>query len=240
MLTNSPEVVKCLLDNGADIENQADEGSTALEQACCIGNSAVVKILLKRGALGQMLKVDKQGRTPLSAAVNTGHEDVTLLLLQHLVLQSSFDINHPRLAQYQPLLCSAATKGLCKVAEFALDHGADPNITGPDGPPLFLAVRNAPVSMASLLCERGANVQTRFGPTNSLDQAILRCDAKVVKALIKHGADVNVVADRDHLPAVLQAAAFGECSIVQLLLDAGATLDAEMLFDAVTICCSEL
>jgi ankyrin repeat protein len=108
MLTSSPDVANCLLDLGADIEIKTDEGSTALEQACCDGRSAVVKVLLRRGALGQVLTMSKQGHTPLSAAVNAAHEDVTLILLQHLVQQSSFDINHPRLAQNQPLLCSAS------------------------------------------------------------------------------------------------------------------------------------
>jgi ankyrin repeat protein len=58
------------------------------------------------------------------------------------------------------------------VAEFALDHSADPNITGPDGAPLHLAVNYQQESMASLLCEMGANVQTRYGNTNCLDEAI--------------------------------------------------------------------
>jgi ankyrin repeat protein len=61
-----------------------------------------------------------------------------------------------------------------------------------------------------------------------------------VKLLIRHGADVNVVADRDHAAAVLQAAALGNCAIVQLLLDAGATLDAELVFNANTLCCNRL
>jgi uncharacterized protein len=94
--------------------------------------------------------------------------------------------------------------------------------------------------MVSLLCERAANVQMRFGPTNSLDEAVLRCDVKAVRALIQHGADVNVVGDDMHPPAVLQAAVSGRCDLVQQLLDAGAILDTELQQETVVKCCSML
>jgi ankyrin repeat protein len=240
MLTSSPEVANCLLDNGADIKGMTVEGSTALKQASARGSIGVVKVLLRRGALEQMLKVSKSGHTPLSAAVNNCHEEVTILLLQELIaLQSGFDINHPRLAANQPLLCCAATGNFMRVAEFALDHGADLDITGPNGPPLILAAKTKHHSMVDLLCQRGASVQVRFGARNSLDEAVLRRDAKSVKTLIKHGADVNVTvaADSEYPVAVLQAAALGDFGIIQLLLDAGATLDAALQYEAVTECC---
>jgi ankyrin repeat protein len=54
-------------------------------------------------------------------------------------------------------------------------------------------------SMVNLLCQRGASVQLRFASMNSLDEAVVSGDAKVVKTLIKHGADVNVTAAGDLL-----------------------------------------
>jgi ankyrin repeat protein len=240
MLTSSPDTANCLLDHGADIERETDEGSTALEQACAAGRTTVVKVLLKRGAAGQMLKIDEQGHTPLSAAVNNRHEDATLLLLQQLVTQSGFDINYPQLALNQPLLCSAAAGGLTRVADFALDHGADPNITGPDGPPLLIAVQCGHHSIVELLCKKGANIHTRFGPLNSLDTAVVRGDLKAVQVLIRHGADVNVVADSNHMPAVMQAAVRGHSDVVQLLFEAGATLTAALQPDTFIVCCSDL
>jgi ankyrin repeat protein len=244
MLTcsESPNIANCLLSNGAEIETESDEGSTALEQACCNGHTAVVKVLLKRGALGQMLKSNRRGHTPLSVAASFAHEEITLLLLQHLVLQPAFDINHPRLAISQPLLCCAAIWRLYRVAEFALDHGADANITRPDGPPLIIAVDRGHASMVSLLCKKGANVQTRYGSMNSLDKAVVDCNAQLVKLLIKYGADVNVraVHDSRHPFALLQTFVLGDCSIVQQLLDAGAALDIEQQLIVVRECCDFL
>jgi ankyrin repeat protein len=153
MSTSSPEVAELLLDNGADITREADDGMIAIIAACASGKLAVVKILLKRGALEQLERVSKSNHTALSAAVNNQHEDVALLLLRHLVSQG-FDINHPRLASNQPLLCCAAGTGQCRVVEFALKLGADPNITGVNGPPVILAVRHGQLSIASC-CVRG-------------------------------------------------------------------------------------
>jgi ankyrin repeat protein len=238
MLACSPDVANCLLNNGADIALESDVGSTALELTSAHGNVPVVKVLLKRGAPGQLLQKSRL-HTPLSAAIHNKHEEVVVLLLHHLLLQPDFDINFSQLGANQPLLCCAAMLGLRTVAEFALDHGADPNARGRDGPPLMLAVQQRHVSMVSLLCERGANMQARFGYRNSLDVAVIGGVAKVVSTLIKHGADVNVVYDATSLSAVLQAMALGSSDNVQLLLNAGAVLDAERLCDVLCAMCDD-
>jgi ankyrin repeat protein len=188
----------------------------------------------------QLFKARKNVHTLLSAAVHSGHGDLTLLLLQLLVLQHGFDINQPRLALNQPLLCCVATTGLCKVAEFALDHGADPNMTAPNGPPLIVAVKTAQNDMVNLLCQRGANKQTRFDNKNSLDEAVIKGDLKIVKTLIRHGVEVNVRVDSSHFTAVMQAAVLGKYDIVQLLLDAGAVFDAKLQHETLIICTSKL
>jgi ankyrin repeat protein len=240
MLTRSPDLANCLLDHGADIERETAYGSSALELACGGGDLPVAKILLKRGAVEQILKSSKSGDKPLEAAASNKHEDVTLLLLQHLVLQPGFDINDVRLAGDQPLLCCAALEGLCRVAEFALDHGADVDVMSADGPPLILAVEQQQVSMVNLLCDRRANVQACFGAVNSLDVAVSVGNAKIVRSLIRRGADVNVVNDSKHSTALVQAAMLGHCEIVHLLLDAGAAVDEEKQIMVAFACCDSL
>jgi ankyrin repeat protein len=124
MLAAAPDVASLLLDNGADIAAERDEGRTALEIASDAGHLAVVKVLLKHGGHQQLLKRSKVNCTTLSAAVNGGHEAVALLLL--LVEQPNFNIDDPRLASNQPLLCACATAGLHKLAEAALDSARRP------------------------------------------------------------------------------------------------------------------
>jgi ankyrin repeat protein len=240
MLTSSPDIANYLLDNGAEIESEANDGSSLLTVACATGSLAVFKVLLKRGAAGQLLKVGRNAHTPTSGALNGKHEDVALLLLQRLVLQPGFDIDHPRLAANQPLLCCAAVAGLRAVSEFVLEHGADPDIAGPNGPPLILAVQARNTSIMSLLLQRGANVQVRFGALNSLSEAVYKDDSRMVKLLIRHGADVNVLDAGKRFPVVSQAAALGKLDLAQLLLEAGATLDAVQQLEAISCCCRAL
>jgi ankyrin repeat protein len=82
--------------------------------------------------------------------------------------------------------------------------------------------------------------QTRSGCVYSLDEAIVRGDTDIVKLLIKHGADVNVVADSNQCPAVARAAVPGHGDIVQQLLVAGAALDTEQQLMVVRKCCDSL
>jgi ankyrin repeat protein len=142
--------------------------------------------------------------------------------------------------QAKPLLCCTAAAALCRVAEYALDYNADPNITGPNGTPLIIAAKFRQVSMVNLLCERGADLQMRFGYRNSLDQAVISGAVQVVKTLIRHGADVDVVFDSGSMSAVMQAIALGDSDIVQLLLDAGAALDAEQVCEVLCAMCDKV
>ncbi len=70
-------VVKLLLDRGADVNLQ---GSTwaAIAEAAQAGHFAVVKELMSRGA-----KPGSQGWDALLCAVNRGHEDIAMFMLDH-------------------------------------------------------------------------------------------------------------------------------------------------------------
>jgi ankyrin repeat protein len=97
MLATTADVASLLLDNGADIESECNEGCTALHSACKCGQLAVAKVLVKRGAEQHIFKSNKVGATPLSAACSAGEAEIVMLLLQHLLTQADFDINHPTL-----------------------------------------------------------------------------------------------------------------------------------------------
>jgi ankyrin repeat protein len=109
MLATTADIASCLLDNGADIERECNEGRTALHLACqnALQPVAVVGVLLKRGAEQQILKSSKDGATPLGAAFTVGAVNTVMLLLQHLLAQADFDINNPTLVLDEPLVCSS-------------------------------------------------------------------------------------------------------------------------------------
>jgi ankyrin repeat protein len=229
MQCNSAEIVNCLLDNGADIDQKSSDGSTALLWLSASGRLAAVEALLKRGAQHQITQRCSTGCTALSAAVYGNHEDVTMALLQELLQRPGFDISHPRLAANQPLLCAAATVGMLRVVEVCLNHGAAVNACGPDGTALMRAARAGHLEIVTLLCERGADARMRHGGADmgidSLFHAVVGGHLEVAKVLIQHGADVNDAADAQQPSLIAMAAMSGEREILAALLDDGATLD---------------
>ena len=73
------EEVQLLLDGGAEVDLQCDDGNTALVIACKNGHCEEVQLLLDRGA-----KVDLQcddGNTALLIACKNGHCEIVELLL---------------------------------------------------------------------------------------------------------------------------------------------------------------
>mmetsp|Transcript_1183 Transcript_1183/g.1523 ORF Transcript_1183/g.1523 Transcript_1183/m.1523 type:complete len:249 (+) Transcript_1183:180-926(+) len=72
-------VVKYLLQHGAEIDAVNKHGSSALYQAASFGHQHVVSLLLLYGA--QLELASKIGGTPLNAAVSAGHEAIVQLLL---------------------------------------------------------------------------------------------------------------------------------------------------------------
>jgi hypothetical protein len=75
------ELVKLLIQHGADIYKVASTGATALHDAALCGNYAAAKFLLEQG-----IKVDirdKEGRVALHEAAEHGREAVIRLLLEY-------------------------------------------------------------------------------------------------------------------------------------------------------------
>ena len=74
-------MVKLLVENGADVNHQDDDGRTPLHWAARKGHLAIVEFLIDEGA-GVDVRSLAKGETPLHKAATQGHVPVVRLLLQ--------------------------------------------------------------------------------------------------------------------------------------------------------------
>ncbi len=197
----SPDAMRLLIDGGADVNAQNSFGSTALMWS--VSDPAKVRLLLDHGA--DVNTVARSGRTALivAAFTNPSAEVVKLLL----------------------------AKG-AKTAIMDRMH-----VT-----PLNAATFGNDTATVRLLLEAGADIETpdTFIGLNPLMNAAGNRNVEAVKVLLSKGAVVNAVSKTEGLPKIqtgtvefggwtplLMASAFGPPEAVNLLLNAGARIDAQ-------------
>ncbi len=197
----SVEGMQLLLDAGADVKAANDAGVTALHVAT--GDVRKVRLLLDRGA----------------------------------------DANARSMIGRTPLIVAASTSGAVDVVRLLLAQGADFNAADSTGVTALIAATSVgDAAVARLLLDRGADVNPRANVGQSataLMGAAYNGNVELVRLILARKPDVNVAsADRSGLvkngpvlfgnvTALHMATSNGSLDVVQLLLAAGAAVDAK-------------
>ncbi len=182
-----PEMMKLLLDRGADINARESEGLTALSITLS-WEPDLCKMLLMRGA-------DPNVKTPLAfhrdpvliAAINLYRDDLMQLMLDKGANPNTKD------HQGTSALLIAVREGHSVAVKNLLARGADVNATDIDGrTALMWALRIDKYDFVQALLARNPNVNIRDkqGRT-ALMLAAENGDYDTVKALLDRGADPN-------------------------------------------------
>ncbi|KAL6853057.1 hypothetical protein ACO1O0_007609 [Amphichorda felina] len=242
----SIQVLKVLLEHGADPLAVDNTGLSALHGFARYGTPAAVSILLEHGATAGINSVDDSGHTPLHYTVDP---DIVQLLLDNgadpnipdengitalhtakkpetakLLIEAGADIDavcHQVRTPFNHALYRGKSRSA--VAEWLIRNGADVHrgIYDPNKPPVWTAVRYGLTEILRLLLEKGFDLQAPpdQGGT-AVEKAIERRDAPMVELLISHAASHNIQLPWGEL--VSKAVSYGSMEIAHsLLVNAG-------------------
>ena len=205
----SAEMVRRLLDAGADPNAPLLSGETPLMTAARVGAADVARALLKAG--GDPALTGGRSQTALMWAVAQRHADVVEALLDHgaafdarsdvwtEVVKTTPEPWNPEYVTeipqggYTPLLFAARVGDLAST-KLLVAAGADVNDQPPYGTSAtVVAAHSGHGDVAVFLLEQGADPNAADAGYTALHAAILHKDAKLVRALLHHGADPHAV-----------------------------------------------
>jgi ankyrin repeat protein len=177
------EVVKILLDKGADINQKLGENrSTPLIEEITKGNIDVFKLLLERGA---DVNGQTNGITPLMVAILKDNNEMAKLLIEY---GANVDLKS---TTGETALLIASGKGNVDLVSLLIEKGANVNIQNLDGySALMVASIAGKTDIVKLLIQNGANLELEtpeLGET-ALTLATANDKTEVVKLLLENGA----------------------------------------------------
>ncbi|XP_024311068.1 ankyrin-1 [Brachypodium distachyon] len=151
------QVMRYLLDHGADPTMSEERGSVLLHNAAEEGYCEAVRLLLSKGV--DVDPIDHRG-APLHLAVARDHVEVVKVLLEH-------GANPNRVANhiFSPLMMACCGEAL-NCMKLLIEAGADVNAHGYSGPtPLTEVVEDGLTDFVNLLLEAGAdpNIPNQHG-----------------------------------------------------------------------------
>lgn len=215
------EAIKCI-ENGADLEirvklkkdDKYDDG-TPLILASRMGNIAMVKMLLKKGA--KLDTLGGYGETALCQAVKKSNALIVEILID---AGANLDFNAP--SGLSPLM-AAASENDVKIAKTLVDAGAEIDKLGENGSALTLAAMLGNKEVASYLIESDAEVDVRgVSGATPLSWAVLNGQVGLVRLLLKAGADTQIPLEyqgKEYTP-LQTAERIKNLEIIQILVDA--------------------
>lgn len=231
---NHVNLVKLLLNNGANIYAKDNNKDTALLDAARHGNLECVNVLLEHGAYYN--DANEYYQTPLYYACGNCHKTIAEILLKKGANPNFIDCNHNtplhracRGDQGKPV-----AKRL-PVIKTLLENGANPNSINKDGETPLLVVVNDDEDNNEMivkeLVKAGADMNYKDHKGRSpLIYAIKRNDEKTLAFLLNAGADSNTLNENHRTPLHL-ACKKGNPLMVEELLNHGANVHATTTYN---------
>ncbi|RZF38209.1 hypothetical protein LSTR_LSTR005570 [Laodelphax striatellus] len=212
------DMVRFLLEAGADQEHKTDEMHTALMEASMDGHVEVAKLLLDSGA--QVNMPTDSFESPLTLAACGGHVELALLLIER-----GANIEEVNDEGYTPLM-EAAREGHEEMVSVLLNRGANINAQTEETQEtaLTLACCGGFMDVADYLIKNGAELE--LGASTPLMEAAQEGHLELVRYLLDAAADVHAQTQTGDT-ALTYACENGHTDVADLLLQYGADLEHE-------------
>ena len=185
------EVVKLLLQNGAEVDIRNAEQRTPLHDACKTNvNLEVVKLLLDKGS--EVIAVDSEGKEPLHHVLSDGASSEARNVAE-LLISVGGGVNKAD-AEGKTPLHYAASSGDEKSVAMLLRNGADIHARDAKGKtPLHYAAGSGYEDEVELLLENGADIHARDAEGKTpLHLAASSGEEESVAMLLDNGAGIDV------------------------------------------------
>jgi cytohesin len=199
------EIVRLLLDAGADADASNKKGQTPLDAAAHWGRYGEAKVLLERGA---KISPERVAANLHTALLNGNAE------LVQLAAGYGYSASGP-----------AMDAGLGRLEELEQQLAADPGLINRSqfgGPLLCYAAANGQRDVVRLLLRQGADIEAQAWCGGALSYAAMAAEDAVVELLLRAGADVKARCATLRRTPLHWAAASGTPNTLQLLIDHGA------------------
>ena len=215
------EVVRLLLDSGADVNIRNANNDTALHFAARSGSADIIKLLLDKGSSVNLTST--QATTPLNLSPTCDS-----LPAARAFVEEGATLNRTNKSDLSPLMM-AAYNGKLEAVRYLVERGADIHLcSNTNKYALLLAVEGAQLDTVRFLLKNGADINGSNVPLDMrpLVRATLTQNVTVVNLLIESGADLNLCATDGRSRSALHAAALvGNLEIADRLIAAGADLN---------------
>ncbi|KAF7285836.1 ankyrin repeat and KH domain-containing protein 1-like isoform X5 [Rhynchophorus ferrugineus] len=212
------DMVRFLLEAGADQEHKTDEMHTALMEASMDGHVEVARLLLDSGA--QVNMPTDSFESPLTLAACGGHVDLAMLLIER-----GANIEEVNDEGYTPLM-EAAREGHEEMVHLLLGQGANINAQTDETQEtaLTLACCGGFTEVTDILIKGRADIE--LGASTPLMEAAQEGHYDLVRFLLEFGANVNAVTQTNDT-ALTYACENGHTDVAELLMQYGADLEHE-------------
>ncbi|MFY9589465.1 ankyrin repeat domain-containing protein [Rickettsia endosymbiont of Halotydeus destructor] len=211
--SNNLDLVKALLDKGADPNTIYTIGVSVLYNACSKDFNEVAKLLLNQPEINPNFHPNINAIPLMSACARENLELVEILL------QKGASPNCVNSKKNTPLI-TACNNNSTKIVELLLEKGANPNSVGLKGLiPLIIACNNNSTGIVKSLLNKGAdpNVSDPLGNT-PLFVAYKYHSSKITAMLLEKGANPNIFDHNTGATLLYSTCNYGDARITELLI----------------------